>query len=343
MQQLFQFSDLFFVKKIRSSSVRRSTLKRSASREKMSAPHPIPSGMEGAVCPMTGLSADGIDRSPAATALAELAADPDITQEQETLKLFESNAHPASTQMEAASHMKAIVQFVPLNVVAGAHKANGETRRLVQEVGLSALLRFTKVFYKRCETDSLLDKFIRRHTDPHGERFALWIMEKFGDGTPWTQERKTRPRDVMVINSEKFEVSFDRSSAHVAAWHSPKRESHKWGQHFVPEDARTWMRVHFWAAREVGMFDEYPAFMDYYVRFIGHFVSVYSSKSPPFTRESARWSADPRNIEQYFTNGNVMKDLMFKTVSEAVAELPKNERMYTCSQDAEPSWPYKGR
>ena len=31
----------------------------------------------------------------------------------------------------------------------------------------------------------------------------------------------------------------------------------------------------------------------------GHFVSIYSSKSPPFTRESARWSADPSNIQRY--------------------------------------------
>ena len=31
----------------------------------------------------------------------------------------------------------------------------------------------------------------------------------------------------------------------------------------------------------------------------GHFISIYSSKSPPFTRESARWSADPANIERY--------------------------------------------
>merc|ERR1719263_2541970 len=93
-------------------------------------------------------------------------------------------------------------------------------------------------------------------------------------------------------------VAFDRSSAHFAAWHSPKREAHKWGDHFKVDDARVWMRLHFWAARETGMF-EHKAFMEYYIRFIGHFISVYSSASVPFTRESVRWSADPKNIQQY--------------------------------------------
>merc|ERR1712203_676983 len=121
----------------------------------------------------------------------------------------------------------------------------------------------------------------------------------------------TRPRTQLRIGREIVDVAFDRSSAHFAAWHSPKRPAHKWGQHFKPDDARVWMRLHFWAAREVGLFEpQYASFMDYYIRFIGHFVSVYSSKSPPFTRDSARWSADPRNISRYLEVGRVMIDVV---------------------------------
>merc|ERR1711862_523602 len=92
----------------------------------------------------------------------------------------------------------------------------------------------------------------------------------------------------------------------------PARPS-KWGDHFKPDDARVWMRLHFWAARETGMFEN-EAFMEYYTRFIGHFISVYSSKAPPFTRESARWSEDPKNIQQYLDAGRMMKDVIGKDV-----------------------------
>lgn len=88
----------------------------------------------------------------------------------------------------------------------------------------------------------------------------------------------------MHFGDETFQVSHDRSSAHFAAWYSPKREPEKVGEHFKPEDlrwccfrgvqglirwlwldtslkswmrmmaqdARVWMRLHFWAARETG-------------------------------------------------------------------------------------------
>merc|ERR1711879_452215 len=126
----------------------------------------------------------------------------------------------------------------------------------------------------------------------------------------------TRPRTQLRIGREIVDVSFDRSSAHFAAWHSPKREAHKWGQHFKPDDARVWMRLHFWAAREPRMFETEAgrAFMEYYTRFIGHFISIYSSKSPPFTRESLRWSANLENINRYLAAGNVMEDVIGKPV-----------------------------
>jgi len=243
-----------------------------------------------------------------------------------------------SAPVESAS---SDVTLVPLNVINRAHRANEETRRLVRAVGgLPRLRRFTEAFYKKSFADPHIDKFIHSHSDPHGERFATWIAEKMGDGTPWTDERRTRPQRLMKIGGEVVVVAHDRSSAHFAAWHSPKRESHKWGEHFKVDDARVWMRLHFWAARETGMF-EHKAFMDYYTRFIGHFVSVYSSSAPSFTRESARWSADPQNTQRYLASGNIMTDVIGKDVDEALAELPPDERRYTGSAHRNPSWPYE--
>lgn len=300
--------------------------------------HPV-SNLEGKVCPITGqiaFAAEGehVLSTPAGAHadLKELQSDPDIAEEmhasiqdQDTIEI------PAAISSE---------HFVPLNVVNGKHMANSETRRLVRNVGLPALRRFTTVFYRRCFADPHVDKFIHSHDDPHGERFATWIVEKFGDGTPWTDERATRKKRFMKFGHESVQVAHDRSSAHFAAWHSPKREAHKWGEHFKPDDARVWMRLHFWAARECGMF-QHQAFMEYYIRFIAHFISVYSSKSPPFTRESVRWSADQSNTERYLANGHVMTDVIGKPVEQALRELPAEEQLYTGSRARNPSWPYE--
>lgn len=301
-------------------------------------------------CPITGLYLDGtrkeVDVS-AVGALAHLQADPDIAEERAVYMDRKSQPalEPKKALVTGDSVVEPSVQFLTLNVSHGAHFATRETRHLIHSIGgLPTLRRFTHIFYEKCFADPHIDKFIRKHSDPHGERFATWIAEKFGDGTPWTEERKTRPRDVMSFGVHGQEVvAFDRSSAHFAAWHSPKREAHKWGQHFKPDDARVWMRLHFWAAREAGLFEpQHAAFMDYYIRFIGHFVSVYSSKSPPFTRDSARWSADPRNIERYYASGNYMDDVIDKPVENELEKLPRHERVYTGSRHQRPSWPYGG-
>lgn len=115
------------------------------------------------------------------------------------------------------------------------------------------------------------------------------------------------------------------------------------GEHFKPDDARVWMRLHFWAAREAGMFetDAGRSFMAYYVRFIGHFISIYSGKSPPFTRESLRWSANPQNVQRYLAAGNFMEDVIGKPVEQALAALPPAERTYTGSGVRNAAWPYE--
>lgn len=306
----------------------------------MVAPHPIPEGMEGRQCPITGFFASEVEAGSlnSVAALKVLQADPDIIEEEKALI-----AHQGGKESPEEILLPVPKKILPLNVIDRAHRPSAETRALIHAVGgLPTLRRFTNAFYQKAFADPHLDKFIASHEDPHGERFATWIAEKFGDGTPWTEERKTRPVRRMKIGNEILTVAFDRSSAHFAAWHSPKREPSKYGDHFKLDDARVWMRLHFWAARDAGLF-KHAAFMDYYIRFIGHFISIYSSKSPPFTRESARWSADPKNIQQYLDAGHVMVDVIGQPLDSGLAQLPADERTYTGSASRTPSWPYELR
>mmetsp|Transcript_1854 Transcript_1854/g.4675 ORF Transcript_1854/g.4675 Transcript_1854/m.4675 type:complete len:114 (-) Transcript_1854:622-963(-) len=106
------------------------------------------------------------------------------------------------------------------------------------------------------------------------------------------------------------------------------------------------MRLHFWAAREAGIFEgEKAAFGDYYVRFIGHFVSVYENSAPMFARESMRWSADPANIARYRSEKTYpakMPGVLGVGLRQAAhADLPEHERVYTGSRGDDPSWPYE--
>lgn len=265
----------------------------------------------------------------------QLDEDPDIMQEARALKGLDINAGAPTTSAPG--------KLVPLNVHHASHRASRETARICEEAGGAPFLRrFTARFYEKAFADPHLDQFIREHGDHHGERFAYWIAEKMGLGTPWTAERRSRPQCPFMIRGVGMVDVHDRSSAHFAAWHSPKRSPDEWGDHFQVHDCRVWMRLHFWAAREEGLF-EYPAFADYYVRFIGHFVSVYERNAPPFTRESARWSADPKNIEAYFAAGRKMVDVMQLKgqPQRALQTLPPSERLYTGSKAAAPSWPYE--
>lgn len=301
------------------------------------APHPIPPGSEGRVCPISGLFANSEVVQATVESIAhfnDLQADPDIAEEIRALK-----GPSMPVQAQTRSPARRPVQLVSLSTEAsGAHKPDASTRQLMQEVGLPALTRFTQAFYQKAFVDVHIDKFIASHGEPHHERFAMFIAEKLGDGTPWTDERRTRPAKYMEVNGETRQVAHDRSSAHTAAWNSPKREHHKIGQRFRLDDARVWMRLHFWAARETGMFEN-KAFMEYYIRFIGHFISVYSSKAVPFTRESVRWSADPHNIQRYLGAGRVMTDVIGQDYDQALAALPAGERLAT-GRKARDTWPY---
>lgn len=108
------------------------------------------------------------------------------------------------------------------------------------------------------------------------------------------------------------------------------------GQRFKLNDARMWMRLMFWSAREEGLFASSPRFADWYVRFIGHFVSVYDRDAPPFARESARWSAEPTNIDRYLEAGRRMEEELHSlSNAQAFETLPESERRGR--------WPYENR
>lgn len=124
----------------------------------------------------------------------------------------------------------------------------------------------------------------------------------------------------------------DRSSAHYAAWHSPKREASKWGSHFNLQDSRVWLRLHFWALRESGLMVSAPHFSRYYAKFIGHFVRVYERQAQMFVRDSIRWSEEEENTERYLERGRTMPDVMVSD-GEAIKRLPKEER-------GGDGWPY---
>ena len=86
------------------------------------------------------------------------------------------------------------------------------------------------------------------------------------------------------------------------------------------------MRLHFWAFRETGVFEQSPTFAEYYVKFIGHFVSVYERTAPPFARESARWSADEGNVRAYHEAGNRMvPSITGLSLRQAMKALPEHE------------------
>ena len=94
------------------------------------------------------------------------------------------------------------------------------------------------------------------------------------------------------------------------------------------------MRLHFWALREAVGEAASPSFVDFYVRFIGHFVRVYEGAAPAFARDSYRWSADRRSIDGYIENGRKMRDVLGLSLSQALNQIPEEEA-------SDHVWPYE--
>ena len=201
-------------------------------------------------------------------------------------------------------------RFIPLQMSGGSFQGDAQTAALLQEIGgVAALKSAMDRFYAKMFADPHLDQFVHTQTDPHAQRLGNWIAEKMDSSQPvWSHERRERSRCPVsrtLPHVGKHHVH-DRSSAHFAAWNSPKRAPDVAGNHFQLHDARNWMRVNFWAVREVGLFDKSPTFESWYIRFLAHFVRVYERAAPAFAKDSFRWSADEGNLAAYAAAGNRM-------------------------------------
>jgi hypothetical protein len=233
-----------------------------------------------------------------------------------------------TVRTEIKSNIPRPFKFIPLQMGGNGrtHVVSNESTRLIdEEVTLDDLVKLTTLFYEKAFLDPTLDQFIRSHGDPHAERFAKWIHQKLSGSTIWDDERRHRSRKPVVLAEGIRHVVHDRSSAHAAAWYSPKRPLQDVGRHFALDECRVWMRLHFWALRESGVVEKSPSFADYYVRFIAHFVRVYESTAPKFARDSYRWSASRKNIESYIDTGHRMVDVLGLTLSQAQGQLRDDE------------------
>lgn len=264
-------------------------------------------------------------------------SDPDLHDEgqasESTQKSSDCPYHQELQQQPQATGCP--YRFVPLKMDGNSrsHTTSAESAGLIDEVPLEKLRDMTELFYSKAFKDSTLDQFIRSHDDPHADRFSKWIHQKLSGSTVWDHDRRQRDLTPVKVARGNLAIVHDRSSAHAAAWYSPKRPKRDIGRHFTLEECRVWMRIHFWAMREAGLVESNPSFADYYVRFIGHFVKVYEGAAPMFARESFRWSADQSKIERYLKKGRKMTDVIGLTLEQAISQIPESE-----ANDID--WPY---
>lgn len=252
--------------------------------------------------------------------------DPDLKEEAAT-KNSQSGGDNEQRPAVCSPKTPLSYRYIPLAMGGSGrtHAVSEESKEMMKhEVSLADLQQMTTRFYELAFEDATLDKFLRSHDDPHGDRFAKWIHQKLSGSNVWDKDRSQRSHQPVELARGLKHVVHDRSSAHAAAWYSPKRPPKDVGRHFQLDECRVWMRLHFWALRET-MLDISPTFADYYIRFIGHFVRVYEGTAPAFARESWRWSADPENIRKYLDNGRVMSDVLGLSFEDAEAQLPQNE------------------
>jgi len=207
-------------------------------------------------------------------------------------------------------------QFPVLRIEENSHKPSTFSRQLLQQIGsVPKLLEMTTSFYTKVMANPHLEPFFAStEVAHHAPRLANWVAEKMGaPQQPWSAERQSRKQNEAKLVQQilypshggAFELEdflvHDRSSAHFAGWHCPKRAGcpmHQVGDHFKLDDSRVWMRLHFWACREVGLFGPSKGertklqvdFENFYTRFIGHFVRIYERSAPAFARLECAWS-----------------------------------------------------
>jgi hypothetical protein len=261
------------------------------------------------------------------------ASDPDLRQEALKAGKVEPRKCPFSGK---SAEGPVPYQYIPLRMGGrgGTHVVSAGSRALIEnEVSLEDLRGMTNAFYELAFEDATIDKFLRSHDDPHGDRFAKWIHQKLSGSSVWDEDRQQRDLTPVEVANGRRAVVHDRSSAHSAAWYSPKRPQKEVGRRFRLDECRIWMRLHFLGMRNSGLMEKSPSFCDYYVRFIGHFVGVYEKSAPTFAKDSFRWSENPKNVETYIKNGRVMKDVLGVDYWHARDSLPEEEL-------ADDEWPY---
>lgn len=185
--------------------------------------------------------------------------DPDFQAEASNFIRLQTSINNTTTNPPRCPSSCPITSPVPLIISANTFQTTQETSTLLQQIGGGEKIRqMTNLFYSKFFQDPHLDLFINNRNDPHAERLASWIIEKMGgEGNVWTQERVLRSMNPvpLVLAGGREHVVHDRTSAHSAAWFCPKRAQEHVGRRFKLHDSRIWMRLMFWSAREVGLFD----------------------------------------------------------------------------------------
>ena len=174
-----------------------------------------------------------------------------------------------------------------------------ETDELLKSIGGGdKIQQMTTRFYAHCFDDQTLSKFMFENdcAAAHGKRLADWIIERMGgEGTPWADSGRTGLRQY----------------SHYRAWNSKKRSMDDRGKRFKLDDCRIWMRLMFWSMREVGL-DQHPSFVSWFSFVIERFIGIYERTSPPYTKKDLKWSEKQKNIDEYVSNGFLMKDVVGK-------------------------------
>lgn len=192
-----------------------------------------------------------------------------------------------------------VTQPVPLNIHGRTHHTSKATATLLQDIGGGDRIReFCTRFYALFFEDKVLSQFIfeKDGAEAHGKRLADWIIQKMDENRkPWSESGRWGMRQ----------------PSHFRAWNNDKRHISVRGDHFKLDDTRMWMRLHFWAVREVGLGPKkHEVFFNWYKKFIGHFIAIYERQAPVFVDESAAWSSNKANIMQYLNAGRRFDDII---------------------------------
>lgn len=179
------------------------------------------------------------------------------------------------------------------------HRTSAAQAALLADIGGGDRIReLCTRFYARAFEDQIIKQFFFEEdgAEAHGRRLANWIIQKMGgEGEPWTESGRWG----------------QRQPSHHKAWNNAKRHPSVRGEHFKLDDARAWLRIHFWAARECGLHLHEP-FWQWYIGFLEHFIAVYERRAVPYVAIDAEWSDEPNNLVEYEAASNLMRDIVGK-------------------------------